>query len=1340
MEPGADKLAIETIELLNFMNTNLSPIRKRTRRAVALVIVLTFLVLLSALLVAFFSSVQVESESAQNYHSTVTANQLASMAANIVTSQLSDATRSRMNPNDESSPRLAWASQPGMIRTWDDRGQGWKAFKLYSSRDMVVDMTSDGRYSVSAALPVEIPNDWPQLRSQFVDLNEPVLVADSANGKIDRDGRKFRAAYPIVDPLAGVRVQMSNGSTANPIDGFRLDPPPGYGGPATISASYDPSTGVAEGKTANPAPMPVRWIYVLRDGTLTVPTGSRDDGATATWEDVDEELAPRKENPIVGRIAFWADDESCKINVNTASEPTSWDTPRAVTIHDLRYGRFQPVQREFQRFPGHPYMTAISPVLLPGIANIPANFKENIFRFMPRVQPGGTVGGTVAPAHGAAGINLDEDRLFATVDDFLFQTQYIAGGMPERRPNPLTDPAGIANPNIQPSQLDPTRARVLPFFLTANSRAPEVNLFGQPRISLWPVGEASDMRSAFDRLSAFCATLGSESGRRAYYFGRSNAVSPTQDYTGIARNREVYNYLRELTSRPVPGYGASFVSSVKWGPANRDQILTQIFDYIRCTNLNDPQTTVRRKFAPNGQVTPIRIDTEPIGASSRTQTQGFGRALSISQFGLHFICSQEGSRGVRSTQTPGFQLPQGHRHVQAAFIFEPWSPSLGWFWMKESVSYEVTLSGFSVNGRPLFPAGQQTASMNDMVGNGWHCNGRERGGAAGIRCIARAFGQSNYRLSTPLGSEPLVTGDTMEVSQGTVQVVVRISGQEYQRFNLIFPGGTFPTPRLVTTGTPGYRGADPTNTQIWWSFREWSVGQQRYVGRYEGIGDAPHVPAGEYTDPMRRWNDGGASGFRRGGMFRLEDTVRSIVPEHGDMRLIAAKRNITSAEFVRVRTDLWNDPQARFLHIFSHSSGTHWHYGFANEPGPAPGPGIPASDADAQLTGSGQVRYHYSGLPEIRPGAGKLYNLWGDFDNGIAQWVDGAYINKPDEGNQSATNSPYTYFAWNFTAPTETFFSPSRLVPSAGMLGSLPTGVYGDSPRPWTTLLFRPEPRMVNNVRHPGLVNPPDHVLMDLFWTPVVEPYAISEPFSTGGKVNLNYEMAPFSYIRRTTALHGVMKGEEPLILPNQVGRYYKLWDHETSDNPYGLPNNAATVDPDVRREWGLLFEGRAPYDRLRRPIDVETTLSQADERFAEGDIFRSATQICELHLVRQGESLFGYRTGTIWNSSLITGDNTRERPYTNLYARLTTKSNVFNVHVRVQVLRQAPGNDPENWEVWREEKDRVLSEHRGSTIVERFIDPADPNLVDFADRANSSRTLDKAYKFRTVSTRLFTP
>jgi len=52
--------------------------------------------------------------------------------------------------------------------------------------------------------------------------------------------------------------------------------------------------------------MPVKWIYVLQDGTLAPAT-------LGTSGSVAHVLLASSTNPIVGRIAFWTDDETCKV-------------------------------------------------------------------------------------------------------------------------------------------------------------------------------------------------------------------------------------------------------------------------------------------------------------------------------------------------------------------------------------------------------------------------------------------------------------------------------------------------------------------------------------------------------------------------------------------------------------------------------------------------------------------------------------------------------------------------------------------------------------------------------------------------------------------------------------------------------------------------------------------------------------------------------------------------------------------------------------------------------------------------------------------------------------------
>jgi len=106
--------------------------KQASASGVALVIVLGFLVIISALAVAFFSSISTELKGARTFASGVSTRQLADGAANFVMAQIRDAT-AREN--------AAWASQPGMIRVYRDTtttppsasDKAEAFYKLYSS-------------------------------------------------------------------------------------------------------------------------------------------------------------------------------------------------------------------------------------------------------------------------------------------------------------------------------------------------------------------------------------------------------------------------------------------------------------------------------------------------------------------------------------------------------------------------------------------------------------------------------------------------------------------------------------------------------------------------------------------------------------------------------------------------------------------------------------------------------------------------------------------------------------------------------------------------------------------------------------------------------------------------------------------------------------------------------------------------------------------------------------------------------------------------------------------------------------------------------------------------------
>jgi hypothetical protein len=73
-------------------------------------------------------------------------------------------------------------------------------------------------------------------------------------------------------------------------------------------------------------------------------------------------------------------------------------------------------------------------------------------------------------------------------------------------------------------------------------------------------------------------------------------------------------------------------------------------------------------------------------------------------------------------------------------------------------------------------------------------------------------------------------------------------------------------------------------------------------------------------------------------------------------------------------------------------------------------------------------------------------------------------------------------------------------------------------------------------------------------------------------------------------------------------------------------------------------------------------------------------------------------------------------------------------VHWRVQVLEQTSQGG-----AWSETTGRILSEYRGSTLVERYIDPNDKAVPDYATEF-SPRPIHEFYKWRIVSNTQFNP
>jgi len=524
-----------------------------------------------------------------------------------------------------------------------------------------------------------------------------------------------------------------------------------------------------------------------------------------------------------------------------------------------------------------------------------------------------------------------------------------------------------------------------------------------------------------------------------------------------------------------------------------------------------------------------------------------------------------------------------------------------------------------------------------------------------------------------------------------------------QTINVNLPSSsTFPIPNLVNQGTQN-TSSGVTTKENWWSFPRVggvTVNGSTVNGRFNFVSHPTY-----YSDASSKLQmDAGSFFYNTPPNVTTAanfDVIRTVLPAHGDYRLIAAQSTVSNTTYAKHR---YYDDSTKMVAS-----------NFANSQNPQAEPGF-------DLGGS----YFPSAMPwatlmvDVPANAsGTTTNVpetTGDFDSSLPNCIDGPFVNKPDEGNTygSGTSGSIPYYSsyWMQAPAGPTYFSPNRIMPSPGMFGSLPTGVKSGTP--WRTLLFRPQ------ANHFGSNAPKDHLLMDLFWMPVVEPYAISDRFSTAGKINMNYQMAPFTYITRNTGLRALLKGEKVIAIPNGGNNFSQQGYYNFKQNlKVALSSTATQTD-------------------ARLAIDSDETLKQFQTKFTTGNLFISPSEICDLHIVPSGQTVSSM--SSFWSSHVGTGDNERERIYTTLYPRLTTKSNTYTVHFRAQSLTQTPQSKIAG--TWTEGKDAVVSEYRGATTVERYLDPGDTTIPDYADGTSpfSKDLLGNHYRWRVVETQRFAP
>ena len=391
------------------------------------------------------------------------------------------------------------------------------------------------------------------------------------------------------------------------------------------------------------------------------------------------------------------------------------------------------------------------------------------------------------------------------------------------------------------------------------------------------------------------------------------------------------------------------------------------------------------------------------------------------------------------------------------------------------------------------------------------------------------------------------------------------------------------------------------------------------------------------------------------------------------------------------------------------------------------------------------------------------------------------------------------YFGGAYSPMGATLMSPNRMVPSPVIFGSLPVGFgqMGSTATPskniltnsWLTLQLSPNPyALTTNLlasksalagysEAGGLITNtilPDHLLLDYFWMPIVQPYPISDPFSTAGKVNMNYQIVPFSYINRDAAMRGVLKSVMITAVDESYIGVYK-YPNDISQGGYQYQGKFNITNYPSGTNYNQLAANRGNF-YFHSPVHLDETLKQFTNRFGQNDLFHSPSEICSLWLypakqpttstnLNNTNALITWDSGNTnikawWYGKAgttrkgLTGDNIRERPYNQLYPRLTTKSNTYQIHYRVQTLKQTPTAHGSDWSTWKDPgaggvTDKLIAEQRGSAVIERYIDPSDAQLPDFTAQfqgnpgtvtLSSTNIMDTYYQFRVFNAKQFTP
>jgi hypothetical protein len=348
-----------------------------------------------------------------------------------------------------------------------------------------------------------LDHNIPQPLPPGVDPN-PLTVGDTSPDHVGH--------YPptnwVVSP--GLLTLIGPGNTASSVKYVQLS-----------SSTTDPYTPVTSGSTADPN-LNAEQVTSISSGTATYPIRGDGQPLYAGWVNIlkDPTQPASATNPLVGRYAFWIDDESAKVNVNMAygkpanvnltySDPVSQMVP-TITTSTVSTGTSNPIITT-QTLANAPNGGDFSEMWLMNQYQIQSNGIPAVNTYLyngqngtqdrrtpgtfaikiPTTDPSGNVDSTFYPLWHPAAINLDfllqaaGDTTYANdrfnIANWVHNVSGVNGTEPIYNWRPLVNPEQIKSfLTTNPS----STYENLKFNITTKARSPEFNVFGKSRLYL----------------------------------------------------------------------------------------------------------------------------------------------------------------------------------------------------------------------------------------------------------------------------------------------------------------------------------------------------------------------------------------------------------------------------------------------------------------------------------------------------------------------------------------------------------------------------------------------------------------------------------------------------------------------------------------------------------------------------------------------------------------------------------------------------------------------------------------------------------------------------------------